>query len=50
MSNCCKCETQDKDAVLLPCKHNVVCMSCSQQLTECPYCNVEIQERLKIFG
>lgn len=49
-SYCMKCKVEEKDAVLLPCKHNVVCFLCSEKLKECPHCHEEIEERLKIYG
>ena len=45
-----KCHTSEKNCVLLPCKHNCVCIECSQAMNECPFCKSKVEDRLKIYG
>ena len=47
--NCLICKEPDKDCLLQPCKHNVVCEKCAKNLRECPFCQVKITDRIKIF-
>ena len=40
---CCYAE---KDAVLLPCKHQCVCSECAVKVDQCPICRTPIKEKL----
>lgn len=47
--NCMMCKEPDKDCLLQPCKHNVVCEKCAKSLKECPLCKLKITDRIKIY-
>ncbi|XP_051147944.1 uncharacterized protein LOC127263053 [Andrographis paniculata] len=35
--------------VLLPCRHRILCSSCSDKCKKCPICRVAIEERLPVY-
>ncbi|XP_057804952.1 uncharacterized protein LOC131020261 [Salvia miltiorrhiza] len=35
--------------VLLPCRHRILCSSCSDKCRKCPICRVSIEERLPVY-
>lgn len=45
---CCLCCEQTMDCVLTPCGHQMCCMTCGQQLKQCPLCKTPCS-LLKIF-
>lgn len=45
---CIICCENPKNGILLPCKHNFVCVVCSQGLQICPMCRVRIEKILEI--
>mmetsp|Transcript_17403 Transcript_17403/g.31744 ORF Transcript_17403/g.31744 Transcript_17403/m.31744 type:complete len:270 (-) Transcript_17403:487-1296(-) len=47
---CCVCMDKPSEVVLLPCKHLSMCAECSESVSRCPLCRVEICERLKVYG
>ncbi|CAD8120565.1 unnamed protein product [Paramecium sonneborni] len=46
---CIICFEKERDSLILPCKHNATCLKCSQNLTICPLCRVQIQETMRIY-
>jgi hypothetical protein len=48
--DCTVCTTNSRNIVLLPCRHNVLCEYCASQRTECPLCEGDIAERIRIFN
>eukprot|EP00754_Rhynchopus_humris_P036850 Rhum_TRINITY_DN18934_c0_g1::Rhum_TRINITY_DN18934_c0_g1_i1::g.168847::m.168847 len=46
---CKVCFDRDIGVILLPCKHQAICESCSFQVEKCPICNTTIEERIKAF-
>eukprot|EP01065_Artemidia_motanka_P034880 TRINITY_DN42871_c0_g1_i1.p1 TRINITY_DN42871_c0_g1~~TRINITY_DN42871_c0_g1_i1.p1 ORF type:complete len:361 (+),score=109.39 TRINITY_DN42871_c0_g1_i1:65-1084(+) len=46
---CCVCLDQDKDTVLMPCRHLCACIGCSQELKSCPLCRVEVTDKLRVW-
>ena len=47
-SDCGKCDRK-KDCFFLPCRHNIICWECAEELEQCLVCGCIIQERIKIF-
>ncbi|XP_061366971.1 MND1-interacting protein 1-like [Gastrolobium bilobum] len=52
---CIMCMKDRVSIVFLPCAHQVMCASCSAEhgrkgKTACPYCRVQIQQRIRVFG
>eukprot|EP01017_Pseudomicrothorax_dubius_P014424 TRINITY_DN1683_c0_g1_i11.p1 TRINITY_DN1683_c0_g1~~TRINITY_DN1683_c0_g1_i11.p1 ORF type:complete len:466 (+),score=48.88 TRINITY_DN1683_c0_g1_i11:221-1618(+) len=48
-SLCVICCEDERDAVLLPCRHQVACMRCSKKLEQCPMCRVAITDMIKTY-
>ncbi|ETO01820.1 hypothetical protein RFI_35619 [Reticulomyxa filosa] len=50
-SLCIVCFDEKRTHILLPCGHFCLCQGCSQELSECPVCRVQIEKRLafKLF-
>jgi pSer/pThr/pTyr-binding forkhead associated (FHA) protein len=49
-NNLCRiCKKTEKNCLIMPCKHNILCIDCSDQLEICPYCQNKILEIIKIF-
>jgi len=46
---CVCCWSTTRDVVFRPCKHVVVCRTCSERLTECPVCRTSISEREIVY-
>lgn len=50
---CCVCMTNGKDAVVTPCGHKAMCLSCAQQVCArgrpCPVCRGRINEVFRVF-
>eukprot|EP01063_Lacrimia_lanifica_P036502 TRINITY_DN7260_c0_g1_i1.p2 TRINITY_DN7260_c0_g1~~TRINITY_DN7260_c0_g1_i1.p2 ORF type:complete len:296 (+),score=117.59 TRINITY_DN7260_c0_g1_i1:144-1031(+) len=46
LSQCKICMEKDVEVVLLPCKHQVMCQTCSYQVDDCPICRVRIEDRI----
>jgi len=47
--NCAICYENDRDAVFIPCKHNVACLKCSKNIKNCPVCRFKITDVIKIY-
>ncbi|KAL8492454.1 hypothetical protein ACS0TY_023871 [Phlomoides rotata] len=46
---CRVCFEGEINVVLLPCRHRVLCSSCSNKCKKCPICRVPIEERLPVY-
>ena len=46
---CRVCLTTERDIVLMPCFHLVLCGSCRSRLTSCPVCRQPITGSMKVF-
>ncbi|CAE8719001.1 unnamed protein product [Polarella glacialis] len=46
---CCICAEAPVDAVLLPCRHQQLCMTCAQAVQLCPICRAVIDSRLQVY-
>lgn len=49
-SQCWVCVSDAANAVLLPCRHQLLCMSCARALTTCPVCRCSIDHRLQVYS
>lgn len=51
-SLCVMCISNEKNIILLPCKHLCLCKDCSynSKLKNCPICRTEITEQMRIFS
>lgn len=47
--NCAICYENDRDAVFIPCKHNVTCLKCAKGVKNCPVCRLKITDTIKIY-
>ncbi|KAK1356540.1 RING/U-box superfamily protein [Heracleum sosnowskyi] len=47
--NCLICAEEEVSVVLLPCAHQVLCLSCSVGRDVCPYCDVPVEDRIKVY-
>lgn len=47
--DCIVCCENERDSLLLPCKHNAMCLKCSKPLKECPICKIKIEEIIRIY-
>lgn len=46
-SICCEAE---RSIMLEPCKHILLCVECSEQISQkCPYCRMNIENKVKVF-
>ncbi|KAK6148670.1 hypothetical protein DH2020_019582 [Rehmannia glutinosa] len=46
---CRVCFEGEISVVLLPCRHRILCSSCSDKCKKCPVCRVSIEERLPVY-
>nr|CAB3457029.1 unnamed protein product [Digitaria exilis] len=46
---CRICFERDICIVLLPCRHHILCESCSNKCTSCPICRLTIESRLYVY-
>jgi len=47
--NCFICYEKERDCLLMPCKHNISCIKCSQGFKNCPVCRHPIDDFVRIF-
>lgn len=47
-SRCCACRVQERDVVLQPCMHLVLCRECASRVTSCPLCRCEIDSHTAV--
>jgi len=43
---CIVCMENDKDSLMLPCKHLMLCQVCIERVDDCPYCKTKIDSRI----
>jgi hypothetical protein len=48
-NKCVICMQQERDSLLLPCRHLCSCSYCGQQISQCPLCRVKIESKMQIF-
>jgi len=46
---CKRCHREDACVVFMPCGHLVCCVSCADEVEQCPVCKEFIQERVRSF-
>ncbi|XXG51114.1 hypothetical protein AAC387_Pa02g4959 [Persea americana] len=46
---CRICFEGEISTVLLPCRHRILCSSCSEKCKKCPICRVSIEDRLPVY-
>ncbi|XP_064608189.1 RING finger protein unkempt homolog isoform X2 [Liolophura sinensis] len=46
---CLICQDQNRNVVLMPCSHYVVCDSCAGNCTKCPFCQVPVTQRSSLL-
>ncbi|KAE9619313.1 hypothetical protein Lal_00047777 [Lupinus albus] len=46
---CRVCFEEQINVVLLPCRHHIICSSCSEKCKRCPVCRVVIEEPLLVY-
>lgn len=48
LRNCTRCNNL-ANSIILPCKHNAVCLKCGQKIDDCPECKEQIETIQEIF-
>lgn len=48
-NKCQICLERHKKIIFIPCFHYGVCKQCSENLTKCPFCNLEILSKNKVY-
>jgi hypothetical protein len=46
---CLVCYDKKRDILFMPCNHLCCCDNCSNNINKCPYCRVDIENKVKIF-
>lgn len=46
---CVVCMDSGREAVLVPCGHNAVCMACAAALSHCPICRANVAQVVRLF-
>ena len=49
---CVICTVEHKSVLLMPCRHLCLCKICSkrEEVTHCPLCRGEIEDRIDVFS
>lgn len=47
-TKCCVCRNQDREVVLQPCMHLVLCRGCALRVTSCPLCRRHIETHASV--
>lgn len=48
-SKCVVCWDQDRDCLIMPCRHNTSCIKCTKSLKSCPICRNPVKDIIKIY-
>lgn len=48
-NTCSICWDEERDCLIMPCRHNVTCLKCIKSVKNCPICRKPIQDLLRIF-
>ena len=48
-AQCCVCIDEAVNAVLLPCRHQQLCVACAGNLARCPVCRAPIADRIQVY-
>ena len=46
---CVVCWEQERDCLIMPCRHNISCVKCTKSLKNCPICRNPLKEFIKIY-
>ena len=46
---CSICWDNERDCLLMPCRHNVTCTKCVKSVKQCPFCREQIKDIIKIY-
>ena len=46
---CSICWEEERDCLIIPCRHNVTCLKCVKSVKNCPICRTPIEDLLRIF-
>ncbi|CAL5372105.1 unnamed protein product [Camellia sinensis] len=46
---CRVCFEREISVVLLPCRHRILCSTCSEKCKKCPICRVSVEKRLPVY-
>lgn len=49
-SQCCVCADAPVNAVVLPCRHQQLCVICAAALSTCPVCRAPIESRMQVYA
>lgn len=48
-SKCVVCWDNDRDCLIMPCRHNTSCIKCTKSLKSCPICRNPLQDIIRIY-
>ena len=48
-AKCCICWDNERDCLIMPCRHNVTCTKCVKSVKLCPFCRELIKDIIKIY-
>eukprot|EP00669_Euglena_mutabilis_P010801 TRINITY_DN5509_c0_g1_i1.p2 TRINITY_DN5509_c0_g1~~TRINITY_DN5509_c0_g1_i1.p2 ORF type:complete len:148 (+),score=24.54 TRINITY_DN5509_c0_g1_i1:658-1101(+) len=46
---CVVCLDRQRDCLLMPCRHLVVCQTCGDKLGDCPVCRTAVALKIRVF-
>uniref|UniRef100_A0A6C0LZC8 RING-type domain-containing protein n=1 Tax=viral metagenome TaxID=1070528 RepID=A0A6C0LZC8_9ZZZZ len=47
--DCSVCYEKPRSVVFMPCKHLIVCSSCSEKISQCPMCRTDIADKIGVY-
>lgn len=49
VTKCVACLVEDKDTILMPCRHLCMCSTCAGRVSRCPICRTSVASRQRSF-
>ena len=49
VTKCVACLVEDKDTILMPCRHLCMCSTCAGRVNRCPICRVSVESRQRSY-
>lgn len=46
---CLICMQKERNCLIMPCRHNAICVDCGNEIERCPLCEAEISEIMRMF-
>ena len=48
-SKCVICWENERDCLIMPCRHNVTCIKCTKSIKNCPICRNSMKDMIRIY-